>query len=143
MTFTIKSCNKTLNDFGRLILEIQWFERMSHLQLKIMEESLQRVGHFQVALLWLPGSPNLTNNKPMAEQRLQRLEKRLLKDEDLFFKYRTTMQEYIAKGHAQKVSRKRTVFEKTTSLVPSTSSGDTPTETGKNSSSFRLCSEVL
>ena len=39
-----------------------------------MEESLQRVGsHFQVALPWRPGSPHLTNNKPMAEQRLQLL----------------------------------------------------------------------
>ena len=60
-----------------------------------MEESLQRVGsHFQVALPWRPGSPHLTNNKPMAEQRLQLLKKRLLKDEDLLAKYRTTMQEY-------------------------------------------------
>ena len=69
-----------------------------------MEESLQRVGsHFQVALPWRVGSPHLPNNKPMAEQRLQFLKKRLLKDEDLLLKYRTTMQEYIVKGHAQKV----------------------------------------
>ena len=69
-----------------------------------MEESLQRVGsHFQVALPWRPGSPHLPNNRAMAEQRLQLLKKRLLKDEDLLAKYRTTMQEYIVKGHAQKV----------------------------------------
>ena len=73
--------------------------------LSFKEESLQRVGsHFQVALPW-PGSPHLTNNKPMAEQRLQLLKKRLLKDEDLLAKYRTTMQEYIVKGHAQKVPK--------------------------------------
>ena len=71
-----------------------------------MEESLQRVGsHFQVALPWRPGSPHLTNNKPMAEQRLQLLKKRLLKDEDLLAKYQTTMQEYIVKGHARKVPK--------------------------------------
>ena len=71
-----------------------------------MEESLQRVGsHFQVALPWRPGSPHLTNNKPMAEQRLQFLKKRLLKDEDLLAKCRTTIQEYIVKGHAQKVPK--------------------------------------
>ena len=69
-----------------------------------MEESLQRVGSlFQVTLLWRAGSPHLPNNKPMAEQRLQFLKKRLLKDEDLLLKYRITMQEYIVKGHAQKV----------------------------------------
>jgi len=71
-----------------------------------MEESLQRVGsHFQVALLWRPGSPHLTNNKPIAEQRLQLLKKRLLKDEDLLAKYQTTMQQYIVKGHAWKVPK--------------------------------------
>ena len=71
-----------------------------------MEESLQRVGsRFQVALPWRPGSPRLTNNKPMAEQRLQLIKKRLLKNEDLLAKYRTTMQDYIVKGHAQKVQK--------------------------------------
>ena len=71
-----------------------------------MEEFLQRVGsHFQVALPWRLGPCHLTNNKPMAEQRLQLLKKRLLKDEDLLAKYQTTMQEYIVKGHAQKIPR--------------------------------------
>ena len=69
-----------------------------------MEESLQRVGeHFQVALPWRQGCPELPNNRPVAEQRLQLLKKRLLKDEDLLLKYSTTMHEYIMKGHAQKV----------------------------------------
>ena len=36
----------------------------------------------------------------MAEQRLQLLKKRLLKDGELLMKYRSTMQEYIVKGHA-------------------------------------------
>ena len=41
----------------------------------------------------------------MGEQRLQLLKKRLLKDEYLFAKYRTAMQEYIVKRHAQKVPK--------------------------------------
>ena len=41
----------------------------------------------------------------MAEQRLQLLKKRLLKDGELLMKYRRTMQEYIVKGHAQRVQR--------------------------------------
>lgn len=66
-----------------------------------MEQSLQRVGdHFQVALPWQEELPYLPNNKPMAEQRLQLLKKRLLKDGELLMKYRSTMQEYIVKGHA-------------------------------------------
>ena len=55
--------------------------------------------------MWRLGSPHLTNNKPKAKQRLQLLKKRLLKDEDLLAKYRTTMQEHIVKGHAQKVPK--------------------------------------
>jgi len=71
-----------------------------------MEESLQRVGsHFQVALPWRPGSPHLTNNRSTAEQRLQLLKKRLLKDKDLVAKSRATMQEYIVKGHIQKLPK--------------------------------------
>ena len=71
-----------------------------------MEQSLQRVGdHFQVGLPWREESPYLPNNKPMAEQRLRLLKKRLLQDEDLLTKFQTTMEEYIAKGHAQRVPR--------------------------------------
>ena len=66
-----------------------------------MEKSLPRVGdHFQVALPWQEELPYLPNNKPKAEQRLQLLKKRLLKDGELLMKYRSTMQEYIVKGHA-------------------------------------------
>ena len=66
-----------------------------------MEKPLQRVGeHFQVALPWKESSPDLPNNRAVAEQRLQLLKKRLLKDNDVLVKYRATMQEYIAEGHA-------------------------------------------
>ena len=65
----------------------------------------------------------------MAEQRLQLLKKRLLKNEDLLAKYRTTMQEYIVKGHAQKVPKEELHLKEQ-------SSGDTPTETGEGKDSF-------
>ena len=52
----------------------------------------------------------------MAGQRLQLLKKRLLKDEDFLTKYRTTIQEYIAKGHAQKVPKEELNFKKTTKV---------------------------
>ncbi|XP_022790440.1 LOW QUALITY PROTEIN: uncharacterized protein LOC111329941 [Stylophora pistillata] len=70
-----------------------------------MEQSLQGVGdHSQVALPWREKC-YLPNNKPMAEQRLQLLKKRLLQDGELLTKYRSTMQEYILSGHAQRVRR--------------------------------------
>ena len=53
-----------------------------------VEQSQQRVGdHFQVALPWREELPYLPNNKAMAEQRLQLLKKRLLKDGELLMKY--------------------------------------------------------
>ena len=104
-----------------------------------MEKSLQRVGdHFQVALPWCEESPCFPTNKPMAEQRLQLLKKRLLKDEDLLTKNRTTMQEYIAEGYAQRVPGEELHCrcKRRTSVVPSKSPCDTPVETRKSQSGF-------
>ncbi|XP_022803018.1 uncharacterized protein LOC111340435 [Stylophora pistillata] len=71
--------------------------------LEIMEGSLQQVnGHFQVALPWRRDSPYFPNNKIMAERRALLLKRRLMKDKDLL-KYRTTMNDYIEKGHAEMV----------------------------------------
>ena len=72
--------------------------------LEIMEGSLQQVnGHFQVALPWRHDPPYLPNNRTMAERRALLLKRRLMKDEDLLEKYRTTMNGYIEKGHAEMV----------------------------------------
>ena len=72
--------------------------------LEIMEGSLREVnGHFQVALPWRHDPPYLPNNKVMAERRALLLKRRLMKDEDLLEKYRTTMNDYIEKGHTEMV----------------------------------------
>ena len=72
--------------------------------LEIMEGSLQQVnGHFQVALPWRHDPPNLPNNKMMAERRALLRKRRLMMDEDLLEKYRTTMNDYIQNGHAEMV----------------------------------------
>lgn len=69
-----------------------------------MGQSLREVGgHFQVALPWRQGCLHLPNNRIMVEQRLQLLKKWLLKGMDLLEKYRTMMEEYIVKGHAQNI----------------------------------------
>ena len=72
--------------------------------LSIMERSVKLdQGHYQVALPWRQYPPFLPYNRAMAERRLQVLKKRFLQDEKLFESYKTTMKEYIAKGHARKV----------------------------------------
>ena len=72
--------------------------------LEKMERSLKMVdGHYQVALPWRADPPYLPNNRSMVERRAVLLRKRLLRDQDLFSKYNTTMNEYIEQGHAERV----------------------------------------
>ena len=62
--------------------------------LEKMERSLKMVdGHFQVALPWRTDPPYLPSNRPMVERHAALLRKRLLRDQDLFSKYNTTMNE--------------------------------------------------
>ena len=60
-------------------------------------------GHFQVALPWRHEPPFLPNNRVGAERRRLLLKKRLLKDEALLEKCKTTMADYIENGHASRV----------------------------------------
>ena len=72
--------------------------------LEVMERTPKMVdGHFQVALPWRHEPPFLPNNRVVAERRGLLLKKRLLKDEALLEKYKTTMADYIENGHAEKV----------------------------------------
>ena len=87
--------------------------------LEIMRGTLKMVGaHFQVALPSRYNPPFLPNNRLVAERRGLLLKKRLLKDEALFEKYKTTMTDYIEKGHAEKGSQRRIGSEGQTSVVP-------------------------
>ena len=71
---------------------------------EIMEQTLKRKdGHFQVALPWRRNPVVIPNNRPMAEQRLHSLRRRLQKNSELFVKYKDAMQDYIDKGHAERV----------------------------------------
>ncbi|XP_048586408.1 uncharacterized protein LOC116604491 [Nematostella vectensis] len=72
--------------------------------LEIMEDTLEIVdGHCQVALPWRRDPPYLPYNKSMAERRCGLLKKRFLRDGVLFDKYKETMNDYIERGHAEKV----------------------------------------
>ena len=74
--------------------------------LKIMEESSKKVsGHYQVALPWRKQPPYLANNRIVAEQRLNLLKKKFVHDQDFFTRYKGTINDYIAKGYAQRVPK--------------------------------------
>ena len=74
--------------------------------LRVMEKSAKLVnGHYQVALPWRREPPDIPNNKIIAECRLRSLKNRLKKDDNMFERYTKAVQEYIDKGHAQKVPK--------------------------------------
>ena len=65
--------------------------------LEKMERSLK------MALPWRTDPPYLPSNRSMVDRRAALLRKRLLRDQDLFSKYNTTMNGYIEQGHAVRV----------------------------------------
>ena len=72
--------------------------------LEKMERSLKMVdGHYRVVLPCRKDPPYLPNNRSMVQRRAALLRKRLLRDQELFSKYNTTMNEYIEEGHADRV----------------------------------------
>jgi hypothetical protein len=80
--------------------------------LQIMEKTLKIVdSHFQVALPWRNNPPYLPNNKMVAERRGLLLKKRLLRDDELLKKYRTTLNEYLEKVYAEKIPQEQLDME--------------------------------
>ena len=63
----------------------------------------QTSGHYQLSLPWKKHPPDLHNNRPMAEKRLQGLKRRLERDQDLHIKYSETMKGNIDKGYVTEV----------------------------------------
>ena len=60
--------------------------------------------HYETGLLWRRDDVQLPNNRREAEMRLQSLRRKFHKDSSLQEKYHTTMEDYIAKGYAHKLS---------------------------------------
>lgn len=60
-------------------------------------------GHYEIAMPWRVYPPDLSNNKAVAEQRLNSLKKKLTKDQSLHAKYSAIMKDLELKGYAQKV----------------------------------------
>ena len=70
----------------------------------IMDSSVKlKEGHYEIGLPWKYDDPSLPNNKPMVEKRLDYLKKRLEREHALHERYKTTMEEYISKGHTKRV----------------------------------------
>ena len=70
-----------------------------------MDHSVKLVGgHNQITLPWKYENPTLPNNRWRAEQRLELLKKRLKRDTNLFEKYKETMNDYLDKGHDQRIA---------------------------------------
>ncbi|XP_058443807.1 uncharacterized protein LOC131425723 [Malaya genurostris] len=62
------------------------------------------VDRFEIGLLWKDDDPSFPDSYPMALKRLQSLEKRLIKDPELYEKVRGMIAEYLAKRYAHKAT---------------------------------------
>ena len=83
----------------------------------VMKDSCKFVdGHYQMRVPWKEGCPNLPNNRTMALSRLRSLGRRLVRDNELFVKYRDKIRELISLGHAVPVSDERDEDQNSPSL---------------------------
>ena len=85
----------------------------------VMKDSCKFVdGHYQMRVPWKEGCPNLPNNRTMALSRLRSLGRRLVRDNELFVKYRDKIRELISLGHAVPVSDERDEDQNKTWYIP-------------------------
>lgn len=73
--------------------------------LAILESNtVKEEGHYKTALLW-KCEPVLPNNYAMAVSRLHSTEKKLKKNQELAEKYKNVINDYVTKGHAQRMTQ--------------------------------------
>ena len=78
--------------------------------LKVLEAGTKIVnGKYRVSMLWKQIDSRLPNNHEMALRRLRSLHKRFLGNPDLFEKYKETINTYIKKGYARKMTKEETI----------------------------------
>ena len=81
--------------------------------LNILQNTISfKKGKYKTGLLWKDDRVNLPNNRELAVQRLQSLEKRSAKNEDLKTKYHKTVKQCIDKNHATKIPPEDLTSEK-------------------------------
>ena len=72
--------------------------------LAVYEQSVTKEnGHYTIALPWKESSPNLPENRKLAERRLDSLKKRLMSDAELCKLYCEKMNDYVKCGYASQV----------------------------------------
>ena len=72
---------------------------------RINDSVCKRDGHYQMDLLWKDDNPVLPYNRVLAETRLQHLQKRFGRDQELELKYRAVIEDCVAKGYARKLAK--------------------------------------
>ena len=73
--------------------------------LEKLENTVQFVdNHYSVGLLWKENKPTLPYNKSLALSRFHSLEKEFKQHPEIAEKYKNTVNDYISKGHAVKLS---------------------------------------
>ena len=92
-------------EFNESVSEaVRTMYRQDKQALNIYDESARLVdGHYQITISWKCHPPDLLNNKPLADHRLNLLRKKLLKDPELFSRYSVFMTDLLGKGYAKKV----------------------------------------
>ena len=84
--------------------------------LKMLESTTSKENcQYKVGLLWKDDNPKLPNNRSLALSRLYSLENKLKKNPDLKSKYIESINDYISKGHAVKLTKEQS--EKTTEIT--------------------------
>ena len=74
---------------------------------------------YSVGLLWKTEQPLLVNNRPLAVSRLYSLEKKFQKEPDFKKMYFDTMNDYVNKGHAKKLTNnEKTYLSNITNYIP-------------------------
>ena len=74
--------------------------------IKILETTTTKRGNrYEVGLLWKESNPILNYNKGMTVHKFHLTERKFAKNNELAIKYKDTINEYISKGYARKLSQ--------------------------------------
>ena len=94
------------SDYGGYLMDEKTGDSVEDIHaLKTMQDSATIVeGHYEVGLPWRHWPPNLPNNRHVAEARLRYLKKKLEKNGPVHEKYTATVEDYVTKGYAEKVT---------------------------------------
>ena len=77
-----------------------------HKALKIINNTISFAdGNYQMGLLWKHEDPHLPFNRSLAETRLKALKGRFRRSPELEMKYRSVVNDYIAKGYARQLCK--------------------------------------